>query len=110
MSVWEAKWSGKYPNFCHGEWTLYRDGEIVNIEIPFQGCCASTYKTYFKWRFDENWNEHWKKYEDGLDFKAWREAYQDFLEELTQDPQEWEKIYLAFQANDWRYCSCGGCI
>lgn len=109
MSVWEAKWSGKWPCLCSGEWTLYRDREKVNIDIPFQEGPASTYKTYSEWYFD-NWLEHWRDYEDGLKFEDWKITYQDFLEELTQDPQEWEKIYLAFQKNDWRYGCCGGCI
>ena len=110
MSVWKAEWSGKYPCLCSGKWTLYRDGEIVNVEIPFQETNANTFGIYNKWYFDEDYNDIWFSYEDGYKFEDWKNFYQDFLSKLTQDEQEWEKIYLAFASNDWRLSSCGGCI
>ena len=32
------------------------------------------------------------------------------IDEITTDKCEQEDIYYAFQLNDWRYGSCGGCI
>lgn len=34
MATVEAKWSGKWPCLCYGEWTLIVDGVDVSDKIP----------------------------------------------------------------------------
>lgn len=108
---WEARWSGSMPCLCHGEWTLLRDGESVDTEIPFQGSCAETFGTYSVWSFggESGWLEEWDSYEDGMGCDEWCDEYGDWL--ATVAPKgEWKDIFEAFQAEDWRHNSCGGCI
>lgn len=37
MSKWATEWSGRYPNLCSGKWSLYRDGVLLDVDIPFNG-------------------------------------------------------------------------
>ena len=106
---WTAEWSGSFPNLCFGTWTLYKDGAPIDTSIPFQNEEAGTFGEYATWSFGSDWNEVWDHYEDGLDCDAWCREYADWLSTIA--PQdEWSEIYEAFQAQDWRHNSCGGCI
>ena len=111
MSKWEAKWDGCYPNLCSGTWTLYSNGKKVDTKIPFTGRRghAETKGEYDSWSFDDNWSEEWSSYTDGLPVDEWCEKYGFWLETIAPK-EEWESIYSAFQAEDWRPGSCGGCI
>lgn len=109
MSNWEAKWSGSYPSLCCGEWTLYMDGRVVDTEIPFQRNCADTYGVYDEWFFGEDYDEQWYSYSDGLKCEMWCDTYKDWLSTIAEE-SEWSNIYDAFNVEDWRIGSCGGCI
>ena len=109
MLKYEAKWSGGYPCLCSGEWKLYINGELSEVEIPFQGEPADTYGTYPSWHFDENWCEVFEDYEEGLNVDAWCEEYKDYLD-LIAPVSDWPLVYEAFSSEDWRHGSCGGCI
>lgn len=109
MSEWNAIWSGSYPNLCSGHWTLYKDGEKVDTEIPFQGYDANTYGEYSSWYFDDDWMDRWDYYYDGLECDKWCETYKDWLSTIASD-DEWPDIYYAFNVEDWRSGCCGGCI
>lgn len=107
---WKAEWTGKYPCLCDGEWKLYKNGIEVEIEIPFQKEPANTFGKYQEWWFDKDGDESWSNYVDGFNEKEWIEENRDWLSFLSNDENELRKIYHAFQKNDWRYNSCGGCI
>ena len=69
---YETNWSGDYPTLCSGLWILYRDGEELDIDIPFnhseraeRGIPAGTFGTYPTWHFSDDWEEVWEDYEDG---------------------------------------------
>ena len=110
MPIWKTEWTGKFPNHCHGEWILYRDGAKINVEIPFAKLPAATKGCYQGFYFDDKWNCFWYDYIDGMDYPDWSNHFFDFLKSITTDMAEWKDIYRAFQKNDWRFCSCGGCI
>jgi hypothetical protein len=59
----EAKWSGKYPCLCFGNWTLKVDGKDVSKLIPskLRKSPMNTYGTYQSWHF-ENWIEVFEDY------------------------------------------------
>jgi hypothetical protein len=108
MTKYYAEWSGSYPCLCSGEWTLFIDDEPCKVEIPFQGDCADTFGTYEEWHF-ENWIEVFEDYECGMHCDDWCNEYQDYLEKVAPK-SDWPLVFEAFQANDWRHGSCGGCI
>ena len=106
---YRANWSGSYPCLCSGEWTLFKNEIEIKEPIPFQNNPANTYGVYSEWHFDENWIEQFEDYEDGLLCTEWCKEYKDYLSKIAP-MDEWDKIYYAFQENDWRHCECGGCI
>ena len=108
MNTYTTEWTGAYPNLCSGEWTLFKNGEKVDVEIPFQGCPANTAGEYEEWWF-ENWNEVFGSYFDGLSCEEWCKENKDYLVKVAP-AHEWANIYCAFSENDWRHGSCGGCI
>lgn len=112
MSEWAAEWSGYYPNLCSGEWTLYHNGEEVGVPIPFQGCPADTYGEYWEWFFggESGWEEIFEPYENGLNEAEWIEENIEYLKAVTPDETQYPSIYKAFNEQDFRPGSCGGCI
>ena len=108
-NAYRTEWSGNYPCLCHGEWTLLKNEIEIPEPIPFQGQPANTLGLYSEWHFDDNWCEQFEDYEDGLPCSEWIEQYQDYLSKIAPS-NDWEKVFAAFQKNDWRYNSCGGCI
>lgn len=70
----------------------------------------NTNGVYSSWRFGNDWEVEWHNYEDGLECKDWIKENKKWLDGITTDKCEQEDIYYAFQLNDWRYGSCGGCI
>lgn len=107
---WYADWSGNYPCLCSGEWTLYHNGEEIDVKIPFQNDPANTFGEYSEWYFDEDYIENERYYEDGLDEEEWIKENIEYLKQVTDDNKQYEYIYKAFQENDWRYGSCMGCV
>ena len=75
-----------------------------------RGDCANTRRMFSEWHFESDWrNDVWDGYEDGLDCDEWCETYSEWLATIAPKV-EWPTIYKAFQSNDWRRMSCGGCI
>ena len=113
---YETNWSGDYPTLCSGLWILYRDGEELDIDIPFnhseraeRGIPAGTFGTYPTWHFSDDWEEVWEDYEDGLPCDEWCSEHEEWLSTFA-DEEDWHIIFEAFAENDWRSNSCGGCI
>lgn len=117
--MWRAKWTGSFPNLCHGVWKLWHDDEEIPKDkilfnsnydgVYWEGEPANTYGTYYDWSFGEDWIEEWHSYEHGLDCDEWCEEYSEWLSTLAPK-EEWPEIYDAFNILDWRHGSCGGCI
>ena len=107
----EARWSGSYPTLCFGYWTLLIDGEDVSEKIPedLRDRSMYTFGTYQSWHF-ENWMEVFESYDDGLLCDEWIEENDYWLKDITDDYSVKEEIYDAFNAEDFRSGSCGGCI
>lgn len=102
-----AKWSGKYPCRCYGEWSLFIGGVDYSHIIPenLRTSHMNTAGTYQEWHF-VNWIEQFEDYEDSLEFEEWV-ATNPWVHDL---PAPLFDIYLAFQAEDFRPGECGGCI
>lgn len=109
-SGWVADWSGGFPNLCSGEWTLSYNGKRIDVPIPFQYEDANTLGTYYHAGFDGDWEETYDDYEDGLSEDKWIEDNIEYLMNITDDESQYPLIYEAFQLNDWRMFSCGGCL
>jgi len=107
----EARWSGSYPTLCFGHWTLLIDGEDVSEKIPedLRERSMNTFGIYQDWHF-ENWMEVFENYADGLLCDEWIEENDYWLKDITDDYSVKEEIYDAFNSEDFRYGSCGGCI
>lgn len=120
----KAKWTGEYPSLCVGEWKLYRkyedileDGtkdigydDISNLipeELKHEP--MYTYGQYNSWYFDENYCEQFEDYTNGLDFEDWCIENEDWIH-LICESKDYRDLYEAFNEEDWRYESCGGCI
>ena len=111
MNSYEADWSGEYPCLCSGEWKLFQNGRDISDKIPedLRTRDMNTYGFYDYWEFDENYNEYWYSYTDGLRFDDWI-LENRWVKSITDVSEEWVKIYEAFQDWDWRHGQCGGCI
>ena len=108
---WEADWTGVPWSLCSGSWILRHNGEDIDTDIPFQGEHAGTYGTYSEWGFggESGWMEEWDEYDYGLECQDWCDEHRDWLSTVAPE-SEWEEIFLAFQSNDFRPGSCGGCV
>lgn len=108
----EARWSGSYPTLCFGHWTLLIDGEDVSEKIPedLRDRSMNTFGTYWSWHFNDEYIEEFDSYEDGMHCDEWIEENDYWLKDITDDYSVKEEIYDAFNADDFRAGSCGGCI
>lgn len=108
----EAKWSGRWPCLCYGQWTLKVNGKDVTDKIPeiLRSSEMNTYGTYQSWYFNENNMEEFEDYEDGLFCEEWIEANKEWLDTITTDHRVQQEIYCKISAEDFRHGSCGGCI
>lgn len=90
---------------------MFVDGENVSDLIPedLRTSSMNIYGTYSSWHF-ENWMEVFDDYRDGLEYNEWIEENKSWLDKITTDKDTQELIFQAIQAQDFRYCSCGGCI
>lgn len=111
MHEYEAEWHGSEWALCLGYWTLKRDGEDITKAIPEERLNEdmNTLGTYSYWYFND-WNEKWKDYEDGLGSKEWIEENDYWISGICDDYDDKIRLYEAFQADDFRPNSCGGCI
>lgn len=102
-----AEWTGSFPCLCSGTWKLTINGEDFSLLIPeeLRHGEMGTYGIYQSWHF-EDWTEVFESYEDGLQCDEWIAA-NPWIHKLPASPID---VYYAFQAEDWRYGSCGGCI
>lgn len=111
MSEYRTKWTGRYPVLCHGTWLLYKDGENVSNLIPEDlqdepmGCSG----WYQEWMFVNGWETEWSSYHDGLSADEWIKENEYWLKDIGPE-KDYKDIFCAFQENDWRGGSCGGCI
>ena len=111
----EASFSGSYPNRCSGKWTLTYDGLPVVIPSDHVHCEKGTRGTYSSWHF-EDWMEVFEDYEDGLTCDEWIAANKGWVDEMFSQHnieisyKNYSDLYTAFQSDDWRHGSCGGCI
>lgn len=107
-----TKWSGSYPCLCSGEWSLYIDGKNYSSVIPenLRSSEMDTFGAYEKWYFNKDWSEEWESYEDGLTVDQWIKKNIAWLRKLPLNSEQYHDVYTAFQANDFRMGSCGGCI
>lgn len=107
-----ANWSGNYPCLCIGTWTLTIDGKDYTNHIPREIVNEPmyTFGTYSKWYFGDEWLEEFEDYEDGLPLVDWIAVNDEWLSTITDDYNLKSQIYFAFNKNDFRYGSCGGCI
>ncbi len=107
-----AKWSGSFPNLCSGEWTLIVDGKDVSDKIPeeLRKSNMNTYGSYEWWHFDDDGEEEWERYHDGLECEEWIKENRCWLDTISTDHNTQSDIFCAINASDWRPGSCGGCI
>ncbi len=112
MANFKATWSGKYPCLCVGEWTLYLDGVDVSDVIPqiLRISPMGTRKEYAAVRFDENCNETYEYYWDGLSAKKWIRKNLYWVTKICKTWGEAFELYHAINDADWRHSSCGGCL
>ena len=59
---------------------------------------------------DSEGEKEWYHYEDGLDIDEWIDQNREWLEAITLNEEVWDDIFFAFQAEDWRFQECGGCV
>lgn len=107
-----AIWSGSYPCLCMGEWTLEVNEKDVSDMIPehLRNSPMNTFGKYNTWEFGRDYEEKWSTYKDGLKERIWIRENEDWLKTITEDPDLLKEIFKAFQKEDWRHNSCGGCI
>lgn len=111
----KVKWTGEWPRKCKGRWIFEVDGKDYRYLLPFANddgfdLPADTFGEYECWDFDSEGEREWFHYENGLDIDVWCDINRDWLEVITPNEHEWDDIYFAFQAEDWRFNECGGCV
>jgi len=108
----EAKWTGKYPNLCSGEWILKVNNKDVSHLIPkeLKNSSMDTYGIYQTWHFTDNWDVEFNFYEDGLDCENWIKENEYWLNKISTNLSIQKYIYHEINTEDFRCGSCGGCI
>ena len=104
----EAQWTGAYPCLCFGTWKLFVNGNDVSYVIPADKADVpmDTLGTYPFVGFDGEVTA----YTSGMDCAEWCKENQKWLSEITTETEEQAMIFRAFQLQDWRRHSCGGCM
>ena len=120
----KAEWTGGYPSLCVGEWKLYRKYEEIleggTKDIGYDDISnlipedlrhepMDTLGAYSSWHFDSDYIEQFEDYTDGLDFEEWCKENKSWIHLICKS-EYYKDLYEAFQQEDWRYESCGGCI
>ena len=105
-----VEWTGGAWSLCIGDWILKINRKDYSDTIPFQREPADTYGEYSEWHFGPGWDEEWSTYRDGMECDEWCDYYKDWLETLPLEKSEWPDLFKAFQEQDFRPNSCGGCI
>lgn len=107
--MFEVKWTGKYPTLCFGEWIIKKDGQDVSKYMPCRQAPMETYGEYDMWHFDDDYNEVWETYKNGMHFKKWSKK-NEWINKICKNKKEKRELFKAIQKEDWRHGSCGGCI
>lgn len=120
----KAEWTGGYPSLCVGEWKLYhRHEEYLDngtIDIWYDDISnlipedikhepMYTLGVYSSWHFDSDYIKQFEDYTDGMNFKEWCKENESWIHLICKS-EYYKDLYEAFQQEDWRYESCGGCI
>lgn len=111
MKNFKAEWTGSYPSLCFGVWRLYIDGKDKSDLIPekLRRHPMDTAGTYQSLHF-ENWAKVFEDYEDGLECDDWIKENDYWISGIADCYDEKKALFKAFQAQDFRMGSCGGCI
>lgn len=111
MKKFKAEWTGSYPKLCSGVWKLYVNGKDESDLIPedLRNYPMDTAGMYQIWHF-ENWQEVFEGYEDGLECDDWIKENDYWISKIADCYDEKRALFETFQAQDFRTCSCGGCI
>lgn len=114
MADFKVEWTGKRPCLCDGEWKVWKNEEDISNKIPehLRQAPMDTLGTFNRWRFVDtvDWDVEWETYTDGLLTENWYQKNRSWVNTICDNYQEVEELYAAFQASDWRFGSCGGCI
>lgn len=111
MNTYTTEWTGEFPVLCHGEWKLYKNEEDISYLIPedLKYDCMDCYGEYEEWEFDDEGQEHWNTYVDGYSETRWIKENKYWIKDIGPET-DYPSIFKAFQKQDWRAGSCGGCI
>lgn len=112
MKNFKTEWTGSYPNLCSGVWKLYVDGKDKSDLIPedLRDYPMGTVGIYWTWNFDDGWGEIWESYIDGFECNDWIKENDSWISKIADCYDEKVALFKAFQDQDFRTCSCGGCI
>jgi len=112
MRKFIANWHGRPYCLCHGKWELKVDGKKMTHLIPsnLRYAPMNTYGEYDRWYFGERYEEVWETYESGLRESEWINENHFWISKIAKSREEMRELFRAFQADDWRHGSCGGCI
>lgn len=110
-----VEWTGDWPRKCKGRWIFEVDGKDYRYLLPFANddgfdLPADTAGTYECWDMDPEGEREWYHFENGLDIDDWIDQNRDWLLVITPHEEVWDDIFYAFQAVDWRFKECGGCV
>ena len=102
-----AKWTGRYPCLCDGEWIITVGDEKVDLPDEVRTSPMDTRRIYNSWSFDKDHDEVWSCYETGLYFEPWLQK-NSWISSLGLSHKEERALYDAISKEDWRHGSCGG--
>ena len=113
--MFKTEWSGSYPTLCYGSWKLTYNGVEVELPEEMKSSSMGTIGIYSSWHF-EGWSEVFEDYSDGLNESSWIEKHRSWVVPILEkaciptNDETLANLFSAFQENDWRHSSCGGCI
>ncbi len=111
-----AEFSGSYPTRCSGTWSLYCNGLPIAVPEDKRNRSMETFGSYDSWSFGESWGEEWESYTDGDLYEEWIEDNIPWVSRMLEshnilaNAETFRSVYDAFQSDDFRNGSCGGCI
>lgn len=114
--MFEASWSGRFPNHCSGRWSLYWDGEEIELPPDRVSEPMDTEGSYQEWDYGSDGDIEYSTYWNGVPFEVWAPENEHWLEPLFEKHgipytvNNLLELYEAFQAHDFRRMSCGGCF
>ncbi len=103
QNKYTVSWSGKYPTFYLGEWTIKKNNDDVTYFLPteLRTRPAFTYGTYPVW--EENpftLVQQWA--EDGYQIAEWIRINLYWLQLMADEDIDYATIYNAFHEKDFR--------